>query len=66
LLSFFKEYPIREYPLDPIWDKKRKIYLDPLTKKPLDPKKPWILPIDPPKKSKKKKAVEFPIPEWAL
>lgn len=51
--------------MDPIWDKKRKIYLDPVTKKPLDPKKPQILPIDPPKKSKKKKTIEFQIPEWA-
>lgn len=61
----FENYPIREYPPDPIWDKKRKMYLDPLTKKPLDPKKPQILPLEPPKKKKGKKEPEFQIPNWA-
>jgi hypothetical protein len=40
ILRNFETYPTREYPPDPIYDKKKKVYLDPITLKPLDPKKP--------------------------
>jgi len=36
----FELYPHRDYPPEPIWDKKRKQYLDPVTNKPIDLKKP--------------------------
>lgn len=64
--AFFEGYPVREYPPDPKWDKRRKQWLDGVTGKPIDPKKPQILPLNPPKKKKgKKKQEEFQIPEWA-
>lgn len=40
ILVMFKNYPLREYPPDPKWDKRRKQWLDAVTGKPLDPKKP--------------------------
>lgn len=49
ILACFNSYPIREYPPEPKWDKRRKQWLDGTTGKPLDPKKPQILPIKPPK-----------------
>lgn len=39
-LRLFETYPSRVYPPEPIYDKKKKVYLDPVTLKPLDPKKP--------------------------
>ena len=69
--NLFTEYPVREYPPDPIWDKRGKRWIDAVTKKPIDPKKPQILPLNPPKKKKKKKKKgqkeepEYVIPEWA-
>lgn len=49
--------------MDPIWDRRGKRWLDPVTKRPIDPKKPQILPLDPPKK--KKKEPQFIVPEFA-
>ncbi len=40
ILNNFTNYPLREYPDPPIWDARGKRWLDPHTKKPLDPKKP--------------------------
>lgn len=63
----FEKYPLRDYPLEPIYDKKNKRYLDPNTKKVLDPKKPWILPLKKKKKKRRKKKKNlFEIPEWAV
>ncbi len=65
-MKLFETYPTRDYPPDPIWDKKKKVYLDPVTLKPLDPKKPQILSLVPEKMSKKSKGkIEVIIPEWA-
>lgn len=67
LLTKFEDYALRVYPPDPIWDPRGKRYLDAVTKKPIDLKKPQILPLNPPKKKKKKnQEPEFVIPGWAF
>lgn len=60
-LEMFCDYPVRPdpYPDPLVIDFKTKKPLDPATKKPTDPA--TLLP----KKKKGKKAVQFPIPEWA-
>lgn len=67
IVDLFTEYPRREYPPDPVWDSRGKRWLDPVTNKPLDPKKPVILPLNPPKRNRrnKKKKQEIEFPSWA-
>ena len=67
IVEMFQDYPQRTYPPDPLWDPRGKRWLDAVTKKPLDPKKPVILPLNPPKKKKKKSKKKFlpEYPEWA-
>ena len=55
ILKNFLEYPYKEYPPEPIWDRKGKRYIHPITKKTIDMKKPYILPLVAPKKKKKKR-----------
>lgn len=62
----FFEYPAREFPPEPKWDPKGKRFLDPATGKPLDPKKPVYLSLNPPKKSRKNKKKDTEFPDWAL
>lgn len=64
IVEMFQEYPERDYPPDPLWDPRGKRWLDAVTKKPLDPKKPVILPINPPKKKKGKRGKKKHLPEY--
>lgn len=66
LAQQFDQYPHREYPPDPVWDARGKRWLHGETLKPLDPKKPVVLPLHPPKKGKKRrKQKDFSFPDWA-
>jgi len=66
ILKDFIDYPIREFPPEPKWDPKGKRWLDPISGKPLDPKKPIYLNPNPPKKKGKNKKKEPEFPDWAL
>ena len=44
ILKDFNEYPTRDYPPSPVWDRKGKRWLSGVDGKPLDPKKPVFLP----------------------
>ena len=75
ILTNFENYRKIEYPPPPIYDKRGKRWIDAITKKPIDLKKPQILPLKPKKKKKKKKRKKKKgkkeeeekktIPEWA-
>jgi ankyrin repeat protein len=67
IIELFESHPTRDYPPDPVWDYRGKRWLDGTTMKPLDPKKPVILPLNPPKKGRKgkRKKQEIEFPEWA-